>query len=84
MEKIRTVATGESFLTSTATDPNKWDTLYEELGDLVNDQFRAWYCKSFCQLGEGTIRKLASIARADGINPRKYFSLLIKQNLLQS
>lgn len=77
----RTTATEKSF-NSTATVPvNRWDSLFEELDDLVNSSFRAWYCKCFVQLGEAEIRKLASIARVEGLNPRKYFSHLLKSRL---
>jgi hypothetical protein len=56
------------------------DYLYEQLSDLVNQQFRAWYCKEFYRLGKDKVLQLASIARADGRQPARLFSLLIKTN----
>lgn len=55
------------------------DRLYDDLGDLVNPQFRAWYCKSFYRLGKDRVLVLASQARADGNDKRRLFSKLLKQ-----
>lgn len=57
------------------------DFLYEDLADLVNDQYRAWYCQSFYKLGKDLSLRLASTARADGKNPRNLFSYLLKKEL---
>lgn len=54
------------------------DVLYQELSDLVNPSFRAWYCKKFYQLGKDKTLELASIARADGREPKKLFSYLLR------
>lgn len=56
------------------------DHLVEALPDLVNQQFRAWYCQRFYALGKDEVLRLASIARADGKNPAKLFSYMLKNN----
>jgi membrane-bound lytic murein transglycosylase MltF len=56
------------------------DVLYEQLPDLVNDQYRAWFCKHFYRLGREKVLQLASVARADGHDPAKYFCRLLKQS----
>lgn len=54
------------------------DRLYSDLSDLVNNQFRAWYCKMFYQLGKDRVLILASQARQDGKHKQKLFSKLLK------
>jgi len=54
------------------------DVLFDELADLVNNDFRAWYCGRFYKLGTQRVLELASIARADGREPKKLFSTLLK------
>ena len=54
------------------------DFLFEALPDLVNEQFRPWYCRVFYKLGKDRVLHLASVARSDGKNPRAYFSKLLK------
>lgn len=72
--------------TGTATANNselsypEQDLLFDELHDLTNQQFRAWYCLSFAQLGRETVQHLAAIARTDHrTDSRRYFSWLLKQ-----
>lgn len=56
------------------------DHLFESMPDLVNSQYRAWYCMTFKRLGREQVMKLASLARADAkTNPRGYFSVLLKR-----
>lgn len=58
------------------------DLLYEDLSDLVNSQFKLWYCKSFNKIGREKILRLASEARADANqDKRKLFSHLIRKEL---
>lgn len=57
------------------------DFLYQDLGDLVNDGFESWYKSTFYKLGKDKVLRLASIARADGINKNRYFSFLLKGEL---
>jgi membrane-bound lytic murein transglycosylase MltF len=66
---------------STVTSKKKYDNdfLLEELSDLTNDNFRAWYCSKFYKLGKDRVLELASIARADGKNPSRYFSYLLSK-----
>lgn len=55
------------------------DDLYDQLPDLVNQQFRAWYCQTFHKLGRDHVLKIASIAKADAkVDKRRYFSSLLK------
>lgn len=54
------------------------DWLFADLADLTNSQFKGWYMKAFFTLGKDEVLKLASIARADGKDKKKYFSVLIK------
>lgn len=56
------------------------DRLYEQLSDLVNPQYRAWYCKMFYKLGKDKVLTLASQARNDGKNPPKLFSHLLRSS----
>lgn len=56
------------------------DLIYRQLGDLVNDQFKPWYCKQIARLGRDTTLRLASTARCDAkSNPRGFFSVLLKR-----
>ena len=55
------------------------DHLFEMLPDLVNPTFKAWYCKMFYALGKDRVLQLASLARQDGKDNRKYFSHLLKK-----
>jgi len=59
----------------------RWDAdhLFEMLPDLVNPTFKAWYCKMFYALGKDRVLQLASLARQDGKDNRKYFSHLLKK-----
>lgn len=54
------------------------DALYAELSDLVNEQFKAWYCHHFHRIGRERVFVLAAQARADGFNKRRLFSHLLK------
>ncbi len=55
------------------------DHLFDMLPDLVNPTFKAWYCKLFYKLGKDRVLQLASLARQDGKDNRKYFSHLLKK-----
>lgn len=54
------------------------DHLFNQLSDLVNETFRAWYCRQFYRLGTQRVLQMASIARADGKHPAKLFSKMLK------
>jgi hypothetical protein len=78
------VSTGKSnyIPTDISTVTNKKydnDFLFDELKDLVNDNFKAWYMSKFYKLGKDKVLELASIARADGKNRQRYFSYLISR-----
>lgn len=76
-------ATEEQSSNSTATVNCNWqeaDALVSSLSDVINPDpaWRPWYCKRFMALPRAEVLKRASIAKADGRNPRRYFSLLLK------
>ena len=54
------------------------DHLFNQLSDLVNETWRGWYMKRFYALGTKRVLQIASIARADGKNPAKLFSKMLK------
>ncbi len=77
-----TVTTGNKLKPTVTTVGNKYkltEALYEDLSDLVNAEFKQWYCKHFHRLGKDRVLQLASIARSDGLEPPKLFSKLIKE-----
>jgi hypothetical protein len=53
--------------------------LYDDLHDLVNDRFKAWYCSAFFKIGRPRVTILAAQAKADGNNPIKLFSHLLQK-----
>lgn len=76
-----TVTTGKNFKPIVTTVGDKYkltESLYSELGQLVNVAFKPWYCKQFHRLGADKVLELASIAMADGRQPAKLFSKLLK------
>lgn len=76
-----TVTTGLNYNTTVTTVGNKYkltESLYTELNDLVNQRFKAWYCREFHRLGKDKVLCLASIARQDGLDKAKLFSSLLK------
>jgi len=77
-----TVTTGNKLnptVTVVGTKYKLADELFDNLSDLVNPEFRAWYCQRFHALGRDKVLVLASQARNDGLNPRKLFSYLLKK-----
>jgi hypothetical protein len=78
LKSSQLVSTGINKFNTTDTNCYEADHLFNQLTDLVNPQFRAWYCKRFYALGKDRVLILASQARADGRDPRKLFSTLIK------
>lgn len=69
--------------TDISTDSHKYenDFLFEDLSDLVNPQFRGWYCKQFYRLGKKETLRLAQVARADAkMSAPKLFSYLLKKS----
>lgn len=77
---LQLVSTGRN--KSKPTDTNWYDNdhLFNQLTDLVNPQFRAWYCAKFYVLGKNRVLEIASQARADGKDSRKLFSYLLKKS----
>lgn len=73
------VSTGIKRANTTDTNWYDNDHLFDQLGDLVNPTFRAWYCKHFYRLGKIKVLELAAVARSDGKQPAKLFSLLLKR-----
>lgn len=83
LSTIQTTATENNLVIPTATEQlsiKEQDILYSMLSDLTNDLFKAWYCTTFKRLGREKTMNLASLARADGKDPRKYFSYLLKNH----
>ena len=88
-----TVPTGRNYISTTDTTVKEGDelkskyfeadALFDQYQDLVNAEFRKWYCKMFYKIGAERVVQLASLARADGKNPRKYFSYLLRKNCPQ-
>lgn len=80
LDGYQLVSTGKYFK-EIPTDTNCYDNdyLYEQNSDLVNNQFKAWYMKQFYRLGKERVMILAAQARADGKQPAKLFSLLLKK-----
>jgi ribulose kinase len=87
MQGLNTIVTtvGKSkntTVTTVTTVGDKYKTteaLFEDLSDLVNQEFKAWYCKQFHVLGAAEVLKRASIARNDAKgDKRHYFSYLLK------
>lgn len=79
-------ATGLTKLNSTVQlqlNAKEQDILFSDLSDLTNVIFKAWYCQAFGKLGREKVLRLASEARSDGRNKPRYFSYLIKQELLR-
>lgn len=56
------------------------DILLKDCSDLIEPTFKEWFAKSFYSLNRNKIIQLASVARNDGKNPRRYFSYLIKSH----
>lgn len=56
------------------------DELFKLLPNLVNPQFKAWYCKQFYRRSRTKVMELAALAQADGRDPRKLFSFLLKHS----
>lgn len=78
-----TVTTVNNNLNTTVTTVgDKYKTteaLFIDLNDLVNQQFKAWYCKMFFKLGRDEVMKRASLARSDArVDKKRYFSYLLK------
>lgn len=83
-----TVPTGLNTVDTTGTadtaDSSKQydnDYLYEDMKskNLVNDSFKGWYMKAFYKLGKAEVHRLAALAKADGKQPARYFSYLLKK-----
>ncbi len=72
----------DNLKTTVTTVGDKYKTteaLFIDLDDLVNQQFKAWYCKMFFKLGREEVMKRASLARSDAkSDKRRYFSYLLK------
>jgi hypothetical protein len=80
IKREQLVSTGIKRLKPTDTNWYDNDYLYSQLSDLVNPQYKAWYCKQFYRIGKAKVLELASVARNDGKQPAKLFSILLKRN----
>ena len=52
--------------------------------DLMHPDFYKWYCKAWYRIGRERFHQLASQARADGKDPAKLFSSLVKKELVKT
>lgn len=57
------------------------DVALSMFADLIHPDFKLWHCKVFYQLGRDRYAQLASIARADGSDPARLFSHLLRGDL---
>lgn len=57
------------------------DIALSQYADLMSPNFYAWYCKIFYQIGRERFHILASTARAEGKDKKRYFSSLLKAEL---
>ena len=83
-EKYQLISTGiNKYIPTDISTDTKYDNdiLFEDLQDLVSVRFKAWYCKRFYELGKDNVLRMASVARADGKEPKKLFSYLLKNGL---
>jgi hypothetical protein len=55
------------------------DQIFNMLPELVNPQYKAWYCREFYRLPRTKIMELASLAKSDGSDPQRLFSFLLKR-----
>lgn len=72
-------------VSSKGTNYTKVDDLFNTLNDLVNQQFKAWYCKRFYNLGIDQVMRFAGMARQEAkTDKKKYFSYLLKHGIINS
>ena len=62
-------------------EKNVCDIALGNYADLMHPKFYAWYCKAWYKIGEQRFHELYRIAKADGKQPAKLFSMLIKKEL---
>jgi hypothetical protein len=68
----------KTFKPTTAIATVGSEELFGNLHDLVNEQFKAWYCGRFNRLGCAKVMALANQSRKSGKDSRKMFSYLLK------
>lgn len=69
----------KGYLTPTGATGNTTDLVIREVGDLINQKFLAWYKHMYYLLGRERFFTIASVARADGKDPKRLFSTLLKK-----
>lgn len=52
-----------------------------QYADVMSPDFYAWYCKAWYRIGRERFHALAAQARADGKDPARLFSSLVKREL---
>ena len=57
------------------------DVALSQYKDLMHPDFYAWHCKAFYAIGRERYHILASQARADGKDPARLFSHLLRKEL---
>ena len=71
-ERVKTLRATTAIATASSEE------IFNSLSDLVNEQFKAWYCGRFNRLGTVKVMELAKQARSKGDNTQRYFSYLLK------
>lgn len=58
------------------------DLVLVEAGDVINPDpnYYKWYCRKAFRLGPERFLQLASVARADGKDPKRLFTYLLVKN----
>jgi hypothetical protein len=78
-QKDTTVQLKEAKKTTEQLSTVEIDRLFSDLGNLVNQQFKPWYCRVFYRIGRSKALELAAVAKSDGFNPPRLFSKLLKE-----
>lgn len=55
------------------------DQLFGEYSELIDKRYKLWFLKRFNHMNPELIRRAASEAKADGKNPQRLFTFLIKK-----
>jgi hypothetical protein len=62
----------------------KCDLALEDFTDLIDPNYKAWFCRAYYILGDGLIRKLAAEARTEFTkSARNMFGWSIKKELIR-
>lgn len=65
----------------TKEEVNGCDIALSDYKDLISPEWYRWHCKAFYAVGRDKYHTLASQARADGKDPAKLFSYLLRKEM---